>query len=249
VSYKSQINKQLEEIMSRVLYACLMLVVCASLSFAEGQAKPPKTTFGKKITVKEVTSLKTIKADADKMVGKPVLVSGKVVNVCKGKGCWVEIMNPDSETIICKSLDESVTVPKDCEGRMIEVQGKVKLDKKASGKAEMKKEGEGEAHACPAPKMFVTMEGVKFLDAAPVAPAVAPAVAPTGAAPVVAPATDKKDAAPAAEVKTAPVPEKKDAPAPAKTDVKPAPEKTPDKPAAPEKKDAPAPTTPPTPKK
>ena len=239
--------------MSRVFYACLMLVMCASLCLAEGEAKAK--THHKNLTLKEATSIKSITAEPQTFVGKEVLVSGKVTSVCKGSGCWVEVENADGEKIICKSLDESVTVPKDCEGKFIQVQGKVKEDKKASGKAEMKKEPGMAEHACPAPKLLVSMESYAFIDA-PAAPAT------TGAAPAVAPATtvapekpatmDKKEVAPATPEKkdVAPAtPEKKDAPVNVEKKPAPAPDKpaVPEKPATPEKKDTPP--TPPTPTK
>jgi hypothetical protein len=82
----------------------------------------------------------------------------------------VEIESPDSSRIICKSLDESVTFPKNVVGKMISLQGKVMVDTKAPGTVTEKNEG-GEAHACPAPQVLISIEGATV--AAMTAPAAA----------------------------------------------------------------------------
>ena len=147
--------------MPRVLLTCLVLTVLTSCCFAGGGTNTK--VYGKNPTIKKATSIKSITADPEQYTDKEILVSGKVASVCKGRGCWVEVTDPDGNSIICRSLDESVTVPMDCEGRSIQVQGKVKFDKKASGKSEMKKHEGMAEHACPAPKVLVSMEGALFL--------------------------------------------------------------------------------------
>jgi hypothetical protein len=94
-------------------------------------------------------------------------VTGTVVDMCRHKGCWVEIMNPDSSHIICKSLDESVVFSKDCLGQQIALQGKLIFDAKAKNTVEAKKEAaDAPAHACPAPKVLVSIEGANVTFAA-----------------------------------------------------------------------------------
>ena len=149
----------------RILSTGLLFAVLTSFCFAGDGTN--SNAYGQRLTVKRATAIKSITADPEKYVGKKVLVSGKVARVCKGRGCWVEVANPDGDSIICKSLDESVTVPTDCEGRFIQVQGKVRIDKQASGKFEMKKHEGLAEHACPAPKVLVSLEGASFLNEAP----------------------------------------------------------------------------------
>jgi hypothetical protein len=149
----------------RVIFTGLLFAVLTSFCFAGDGSNT--NVYGQRLTVKRATAIKSITADPEKYVGKKVLVSGKVARVCKGRGCWVEVANPDGDSIICKSLDESVMVPTDCEGRFIQVQGKVKIDKQASGKFEMKKHEGLAEHACPAPKVLVSLDGASFLNEAP----------------------------------------------------------------------------------
>jgi len=151
---------QEEKTMPRVLSTCFVLTVLTSCCFVGSDTNTK--VYGKNPTINKATAIKSIIADPEQYADKEVLVSGKVASVCKGRGCWVEVMDPDGDAIICRSLDESVTVPMDCEGRSIQVQGQVKFDKIASGKSELKKHEGMAEHACPAPKVLVSMEGALF---------------------------------------------------------------------------------------
>jgi hypothetical protein len=140
--------------MKRMSVLVLALVSLASFCLANPDATK---TYGKAPTVKEPVTITTVKAEPAKYKDQTVLISGRVVDVCRHAGCWVEVEAPDSSRIICKSLDESISFPKDVVGRMIQVQGKVMYDAKAPG-AQTKTEG-GEAHACPAPQVLISIEG------------------------------------------------------------------------------------------
>jgi hypothetical protein len=140
------------------------LVLVAGIALAEATTK----TFGKPVTLKESNPISKLNTEPDNFKDKPVLVTGKIVDMCAHSGCWVEVLAPDSSRIICKSMDESVHFSKDCLGQIVQVQGKLMVDAKAKNTTEVKKhEGEGEAHACPAPKVMVSLEGatVQFTDA------------------------------------------------------------------------------------
>jgi hypothetical protein len=151
--------------MKRVFCILLGITLLTSLVFA---ADATTKTFGKTPTITEATPVAKLIGQPQKFVDQNVLVAGTVVDMCRHKGCWVEIMNPDSSRIICKSLDESVVFSKDCLGQQIALQGKVIFDSKAKGTMEAKKEAaDAPAHACPAPKVLVSIEGanVSFADA------------------------------------------------------------------------------------
>ncbi len=157
--------------MKRISLAALAIVLL--VNFAWAADAPAVKTYGKAPTVKEPTAISSVKADPTKYKDQTVLVSGKIVDVCKGAGCWVEVEAADSSRIICKSLDESVTFPKDVVGKTIQVQGKVMYDAKAPGTKMAKHEG-GEAHACPAPQVLLSIEGATVASAVEAVPAAAP---------------------------------------------------------------------------
>ena len=140
------------------MHRVIMSVLVSLFFIGSCLAEPVTKTYGKAPSVKEPTAISALKTEPVKYKDQTVLVTGKIVDVCQYRGCWLEIEAADSARIICKSLDESVRFPKDVVGKTIQLQGKVLYDTKASDKVTEKKEG-GEAHACPAPQVLVSIEG------------------------------------------------------------------------------------------
>ena len=148
-----------EHNMQRILLSALAILVCLTLSFAVTKSK----TYGKAPTLTEPTAISALNTEPTKYKDQTVLLTGKIVDVCKHIGCWVEIESSDSARVICRSLDESVRFPKDVVGKTVQLQGKVMYDAQAPDKVEQKGEG-GEAHACPAPKVLVSIQGATVAD-------------------------------------------------------------------------------------
>lgn len=164
--------------MSRLVAAIALLSILAGFCFAGTNTK----TFGKEPTLTEPTAISALSKEPGKYADQTVLLTGKIVGMCMESGCWVRLLSPDSSTVICKSLDESIHFSKNCLGQQARIQGKVMYDKKAPDKDEMKSENGGPAHACPAPKLLVSLEGgiVEFAEA------------PAATDPVATPAAEKK---------------------------------------------------------
>jgi hypothetical protein len=125
--------------------------------------------FGAALTLTEPTQLASLVETPESFVDKQVLIEGTVTGVCKGMGCWVEVKATDGASIIARSLDHSVSVPKDCEGRHVKVQGLFQA--MGPPPAEMEEvEGEGqhegeegvEPHECPAPTYILSMDAVEL---------------------------------------------------------------------------------------
>jgi hypothetical protein len=155
--------------MKRFAAVCLFIAVFSVTAFAEEAAAPQAKTFGKAPTLTESVAISKLNSTPADYVDKNVLVTGKIVDMCRHSGCWVEIEAADSSRIICKSLDESVHFTTDCIGKQVALQGKLMFDGKAPGAVEKKHEGEA-AHSCPAPKVLVSIEGASVnMAAAPVA--------------------------------------------------------------------------------
>ena len=106
------------------LYALLLpLVLSATLAVA-GDGK----TYGKKITVKEVTPISDILANPEKYEGKTVLVEGKVGDVCKKMGCWMMLNGEGKgESIRVKVKDGEIVFPQDAGGKMARAQGVISV--------------------------------------------------------------------------------------------------------------------------
>ena len=143
--------------MKRFAAICMFIAVFALAAFAEEAAAPQTKTFGKTPRLTESVAISKLNTAPEELVNKKVLLTGKIVDMCRHSGCWVEIEAADSSRIICKSLDESIHFTTDCIGKEVSLQGKLMYDGKAPG-AEKKGEGEA-AHSCPAPKVLVSIEG------------------------------------------------------------------------------------------
>jgi hypothetical protein len=151
--------------MSRLITAFVLTCLLSGMCFAGTSSK----TFGKAPTIAEPTAITAVNKEPVKFADQTVLLTGTIVTMCQGAGCWVELQSPDSSRIICKSMDESIHFPKNSVGHTARVQGKVIYEKSASDKPVMKSENGEAPHACPAPKILVSIDGatVELADAAP----------------------------------------------------------------------------------
>ncbi len=122
--------------------------------------------FGAPVTLTETTTITDLNAKPKDYVTKVVRIEGTVVDVCKGMGCWVEVKAADGASIIARSMDHSVSVPKNCENRPIVVQGTF-MDMGAppetpAPEPETEYEEGGEPHKCPSPIYMLSMDAVEL---------------------------------------------------------------------------------------
>ncbi len=81
-------------------------------------------SFGKELTLKDTTLISTILANPDAFVGKKVLVEGRVVDVCKKRGCWMELASDkEFQSIRVKVNDGEIVFPLEAKGRPALVEG------------------------------------------------------------------------------------------------------------------------------
>lgn len=80
--------------------------------------------YGKDISLKDKTSVSTILSAPEQFDGKTVLVEGKILNVCQGMGCWIEVVGEnENEKILVKVEDGVIVFPKDAKGKTALVEG------------------------------------------------------------------------------------------------------------------------------
>lgn len=130
------------------------------------------TAYGAPITLAEATSITDLNAKPTEFADTIIRVEGKVTGVCKGSGCWVEVMATDGSSIIAKSPDHSVQVPKNCESWPVVVQGTfLNMGATTQEAAEHVEEEHhdheegGEPHKCPQPIWMLTMDSVELEEA------------------------------------------------------------------------------------
>jgi hypothetical protein len=102
-----------------------------------------ETKLGKAITLKDKTPVSQILSKPTDFEGKTVLVEGKILGVCKEKGCWIEVAGEKKgQKIKVKVNDGEIVFPKNSKGKTALVEGTVEeVNPEAACDKEMKKDG------------------------------------------------------------------------------------------------------------
>jgi hypothetical protein len=82
--------------------------------------------YGSEITLKEKTNISDILNSPEEYLDKDVLVEGKVLDVCKMMGCWMELESDvEGEKIKVKVKDGDIIFPVEAKGQTALVEGTV----------------------------------------------------------------------------------------------------------------------------
>jgi len=85
-------------------------------------------TFGKGVTLAEVTPVSAILDAPQQYVGKTVKVAGLIVDVCTGRGCWLAVAGDRPfEQLRVKVEDGEIVFPLEARGREGEMEGVVEV--------------------------------------------------------------------------------------------------------------------------
>ncbi|HHE55102.1 MAG TPA: DUF4920 domain-containing protein [Caldithrix abyssi] len=99
------------------------LIILLLLTFGLLSAQNWKT-FGKELTLKDTTLISTILANPYAFIGKRVLVEGTVVDVCKKRGCWMELASDkEFQSIRVKVNDGEIVFPLEARGKLALIEG------------------------------------------------------------------------------------------------------------------------------
>lgn len=80
--------------------------------------------YGNALTMSEVTSISAVLESPDDFVGKNILIEGKVLEVCKMMGCWMEIEGDKAGTKLKVQAEEGVIeFPQTAIGQVAQVEG------------------------------------------------------------------------------------------------------------------------------
>jgi len=111
--------------MRRLLLVLVGLVVVGAAAGVSAQEK----TFGKALTLTEVTKVSDIYASPDAYNGKRVLVQGPIVDVCAEMGCWLAIgSDKEFQTIRFKVEDGVIVFPMSIKGMNARVEGIISVE-------------------------------------------------------------------------------------------------------------------------
>ena len=85
----------------------------------------PEGKYGTEISIMENEEISTLLNMPNTYLGKDVLVSGTITEVCPMRGCWIDVkdVNTDSHIRI-KVTDGQIVFPLSAKGKYVDVQGK-----------------------------------------------------------------------------------------------------------------------------
>jgi len=89
-------------------YLILSIVICAMA--ATPVSAGGTETYGNGVTLTEAVAIDTLIANADEYVGKKVRVDGVITGVCKKRGCWMQVTDPDSGNGVRIKVEDGVIV-------------------------------------------------------------------------------------------------------------------------------------------
>jgi hypothetical protein len=110
------------------IVALLLLAVVPGRSVAEPVAKlPAGQDYGAGITLADLSDFEDVLSQPEKYAGSPVLIRGRISDVCQRKGCWT-VLSQGEEQVRVRFLDYAFFLPKDCSGKQAYVEGIVAVE-------------------------------------------------------------------------------------------------------------------------
>lgn len=157
--------------MRRILSITFALAFFATLPILAGDNG---TEYGAGITLDEAVAVETLLGSPDDYLGKTVRIDGVITGVCKKRGCWMQVTDPDTGNGVRIKVDDGVIVfPYEAMGKKATAEGvfdaivlspeqvKARAEAQAAAhdhaegescdKAGAAKDGNGEGAGCDAP--------------------------------------------------------------------------------------------------
>ena len=148
--------------MRSVVYAAIALFALVTTA----RSAPAADSFGAPLELTRETPLTDVVAHPENLDEAPVLVRGRVADVCQRKGCWTILQDGDAQ-IRVRFKDYGFFVPTDCSGREALVEGVVEVKTLSADMARHYEEETtgGDPTAVKGPRREVSMvaTGVRLL--------------------------------------------------------------------------------------
>ena len=114
----------------RGILAAVLLSLATAVGAMAGEGAldlPAGEDFGAGITLSEISDLGAVVSDPAKYAGTPVLLRGRISDVCQKKGCWLVLGN-GADQVRIRFADYAFFVPEDCRGKRAYVEGRVETE-------------------------------------------------------------------------------------------------------------------------
>lgn len=115
--------------MRKLCFLFAVALLAGGVSQAQDKIAPaaPGVTYGKSIDAQGAVAL----SDLEKQIGESTSyngkVEGKVVEVCKKKGCFMKLERSNGEAVMVKFTDYGFFMPQNIVGKTVVVEGKANV--------------------------------------------------------------------------------------------------------------------------
>jgi len=92
--------------MKRVAVITLVFALSVASTVLAGDG----TNYGDGVTIDAAVPVETLLSSPDDYIGKAVRVDGVITGVCKKRGCWMQITDPDTGNGVRIKVDDGVIV-------------------------------------------------------------------------------------------------------------------------------------------
>lgn len=108
------------------LVVLALVAACTAVAGAPSEI-PPGRDFGAGLTLREPVSLAEVVRSPERFEARPVLLHGRISDVCQRKGCWV-VLRDGGEQVRVRFHDYAFFLPTDVAGSEAFVEGLVKVE-------------------------------------------------------------------------------------------------------------------------
>ena len=124
-----------------ILILGLGLMACSSEN-----AEVAGDQFGQNLTMAKVTPVADVFSQAKDLNGQMVRVSGTVTDLCKHKGCWMQVSDGQN-VLTVRFKDEAFIIPANSVGRNVDMEGLFIVEKISNPLGSHQACAEGEEHS------------------------------------------------------------------------------------------------------
>ena len=93
-----------------------LIVACSNDTKASGE------TFGQGVSMSSAIPVNEVFQNIDDLNGQVVRVSGTISDLCKHKGCWMQVSD-GNQVLTVRFKDEAFTLPASAAGRQVDFEG------------------------------------------------------------------------------------------------------------------------------
>ena len=108
-------------------FVTVVLLVSASAGAEQPPIIPAGKDFGAGLTLSRPTSLAEVVLDPERFEQRPILLHGRISDVCQRKGCWT-ILRDGSAHVRVRFQDYGFFLPTDATGAEAFIEGVVKVE-------------------------------------------------------------------------------------------------------------------------